>query len=405
MTTPPQANVQQTTPGIQPPQLARQPSWHEKVVMSILAVPQRQWPVLADTDTFATLEYQAKSLVVSSVSFGASAFLFNKLIIGNGLGWSALAGGVAGAMLYQVDKKTVVDLRNNPALGRGSVVVVRIGTVLMALTMAVLMGVFSHQDDIARIQESNAKVTAERMEKSPEYATRLSTQSNALKQAENEVQRLAKLDIDITKAKTELAEAEAELKRELDGAMDPKTGYKRIAERGPRARHWEATANALSAQKAALESERSRLRDPVTRKAEADQKLTALRAEMAEKAQVHERGAARKIQLLFQLLAAEWAAWLTLGFAACIALLPEAMLLRAMIKSKDLLDFNKLISPIEQARQQAIGLKLAAQEKLAIAAGSRPTVVRITTPVKNRLPSQSANDPGIVATDKQDLAA
>jgi hypothetical protein len=263
--------------------LSRNNSWIERWTMPMLEVPQRQREVLSDTSSAITLGFQAKALAFSSVAFGVTSTLFSHSLIGNTLLASLLIGGVSGVALFAIDRQTLIDLRQDPNGGRGKALTVRIATIAMALMMSLLGGVESHKDHIARLQSSKTNCEGTLIMKSSEFFPRVKA-------------------------------TEAELARELGGALNLSNGQSRLAGRGPKAIHWDAERGASTRKTLALQAELHSLGDPGQRQAKAQSTLKTIADEATSKAAIQQQSAAKKLEFHFQLLREEWTAWLSLGY-------------------------------------------------------------------------------------------
>lgn len=373
---------------------APKPTSIARWVMLILCVPERQYAVLKDTATWQSLLHQTIALLVSSVAFAVTSTLFSHSLIGNSLLVSLLIGSAAGVALFFTDRRTLIDLRLNPKGGRGKAWAVRIATVAMAIMMSLLGGVESHKDDIARLQATNAKSAVTLSMKSEEYAPRVKAAESSMAQATNDAARKATLEAALTKARDDVAQAEGELKQELEGGFDFSTGKARIAERGPKAVHWEATREATNRKVMAIQAELLSLGDPSQRQDNAQSALKALEHEATEKAALQQQGPAKKLDILFQLLREEWTAWLSLGYGAALALFPEIMLLHAMARSRYLEDDYAILNQVEQQRFRSLAFRMANQVKAEIASSTKPTVVRVNTPQRKASSAASTNSFG-----------
>ncbi len=339
--------------------------------LRILGIPQRHLEILEDSAGGRAVVFQAFALIVSSVTFLVTTGMYSYVLLGNSLWQSVGLALLAGSVLFAIDRVTLADMRSNPGVGRGKAWIVRLATVFMALMLAILGGVQSHKDDIARIQAANASADAAARLQSPDMMSRVEASSAALRQSEADAKRRAELRRQLTAAQDEVAKAESELSRELGGAFDQATGILRKHGRGPKAIHWEAVRDAARQRALALQAELLTLSDVDERNAQAEASLKSLHEQALHKGQVEQQGAARKVQALFQLLRQEWTAWFSLGYGIALALLPEMLLLRAMARQPAIEEVFAGITPLEHRRTGALIAQRAIAMKAEIAARAR----------------------------------
>jgi len=345
--------------------------WTHVWSLRILGIPQRHLGILEDSAGGRAVVFQAFALIVSSVAFVVTTGMYAYMLLGNALWQSVGLALLAGVVLFAIDRVTLADMRSNPGVGRGKAWIVRIATVFMALMMALLGGVQSHKDDIARIQAANANADAAARLQSPDMSSRVEASRAALRQSQADATRRAELRQQLTAAQDEVAKAESELSRELGGAFDPSTGVKRTSGRGPKAIHFEAVRDAARQRASALQAELLALGDVDAQNAQAEASLKSLQEQALQKGQAEQQGAAKKIDALFQLLRQEWTAWFSLGYGFALALLPEMLLLRAMARQPDLEDVYTGITPLERRRTNALIAQSAIAMKAEIAARAR----------------------------------
>lgn len=342
-------------------------SWIFGWVMRVLGVSKRHRDVLEDSDSDKVLTFQALALIVSSVAFAVTTLLYSMELVGHPWWLALLVSLAAGAVLFAIDRMTMIDLRVNPSSGRGKAWVVRIASVLMALMMAILSGVKSHGDDIERIQTANASAAASRQLQGPTVVAQVAAANSALKQAEADARRQAELRKALTATQDRIAKAEAELARELGGSFDPDSGKQRAKGRGPKALHWESVRDEARQQTSALQAELLALGDVEARLRRANADIKTLQDQALALGHAGQKGAAKKIEALFQLLKDEWTAWFSLGYGIALALLPEMLLLRAMSRSPSLEAVQANLTPLERRRSRALAQQAARAMKEQIA--------------------------------------
>jgi hypothetical protein len=347
--------------------------WHTIFlwVLRILGIPQRHLDVLEDSAAGRALVFQAFALIISSVAFVVTTGMYSYVLLGNSLWQSIGLALLVGAILFAIDRVTLTDMRSNPGVGRGKAWVVRIATVFMALMLAILNGVQSHKDDIARIQAANANADAASRLQSPDMTARVEASRAALRQSQADAQRRDALRQQLTAAQYEVAKAEAELARELGGAFDPSTGVQRVAGRGPKAIHFEAVRDAARQRASALQAELLALGDVDARNTQAEATLKSLQEDALKKGQAEQQGAAKKIEALFELLCHEPTAWISFGYGVVLALFPEILLLCAMARQPSIEEVYTAITPLERRRTNALIAQSAMAMKAEIAARAR----------------------------------
>ncbi len=360
----------------------------DRLVLELMAVPSRHYPVIKDTGSKQTLQFQAIALIVNSIAFSVSTTLFSHVLVGHPLGTSLLIGMLAGGALWSIDRQTIIDLRLNPLHGRGKAWAVRIGTVTMALMLSLLSAVESHATDIARLQAANTRRNLQASLKEDSIAK---TTEFEIDRAKKALTRLDAIKTELTQLNAAATGAAAELKHELEGDYDPRTGHRRIAERGPKARFWQSELDALQEKIKALETEKTSIDNPQGRLADGESKLVDLQKDLG----IEQRGVAKKISLLFQLLREEPASWLSVGYGMVLALLPEIMLWRAMARSQCLEADYQELNQLERRRARALVLQMANQLKAEFAGfGQAEVVVTTAHPARAKSAIQECEDLG-----------
>ena len=327
----------------------RKETWTERWAMPMLGVPKKHFEVLENTGAASKIGFQAVALLVLSVGFALNTWFFGRSLLENDVPASLLMAVAAGFGLFVIYRQTLIDLRLDPKGGRAWAI--RVATVFMALLMSLLTGVETNKDDIARLQAKNRDAEAATALAGTEIAPIVTARQEDLAQATKDVARKALLMVQLTTARNAETHARTNLNFELQGIPSPEG--KRIAGRGAKAIYWEETLGAANQKVKTIQEELDQLQNPAQRQAG---------------------------EGLVQLLKEEWTAWLSVGYAAALALLPEVMMLRAVYLARTLALDCELLIHLEHQHAQAKAVKLAGLMKRELASSTEATVVRVRTP-------------------------
>ena len=316
----------------------RKETWTERWAMPMLGVPKKHFEVLENTGAASKIGFQAVALLVLSVGFALNTWFFGRSLLENDV----------------------------PA------------TVFMALLMSLLTGVETNKDDIARLQAKNRDAEAATALAGTEIAPIVTARQEDLAQATKDVARKALLMVQLTTARNAETHARTNLNFELQGIPSPEG--KRIAGRGAKAIYWEETLGAANQKVKTIQEELDQLQNPAQRQADAHAALKLIKDTAMTEAGLQQRGASKRLEGLVQLLKEEWTDWLSVGYAAALALLPEVMMLRAVYLARTLALDCELLIHLEHQHAQAKAVKLAGLMKRELASSTEATVVRVRTP-------------------------
>ena len=354
----------------------RKETWTERWAMPMLGVPKKHFEVLENTGAASKIGFQAVALLVLSVGFALNTWFFGRSLLENDVPASLLMAVAAGFGLFVIYRQTLIDLRLDPKGGRAWAI--RVATVFMALLMSLLTGVETNKDDIARLQAKNRDAEAATALAGTEIAPIVTARQEDLAQATKDVARKALLMVQLTTARNAETHAKTNLNFELQGIPSPEG--KRIAGRGAKAIYWEETLGAANQKVKTIQEELDQLQNPAQRQADAHAALKLIKDTAMTEAGLQQRGASKRLEGLVQLLKEEWTAWLSVGYAAALALLPEVMMLRAVYLARTLALDCELLIHLEHQHAQAKAVKLAGLMKRELASSTEATVVRVRTP-------------------------
>jgi hypothetical protein len=346
--------------------------------LRLLGVPLRHRTVLEDSESADELIFQAVALIVSTAAFALATFLYSTLLVETPW-WIALPTSLAaGGILFSINRKTLIGLRANPSTGRGKALVVRAGTILIAATMGVLIGVKNNHQDIERILAANASAAASEQLQGSGFAPQMAAAHSALKQAEADLRRQAELLKALTEAQARKAKADAEITRELSGEFDPDTGKERPKGNGAKATYWGTVRDEASQHASVLNAELRSLGDVEARLRQAKADIQSLQDQAMAVGHGGQQGASKKVRALFELLRTEWTAWFSVGLGVVLALLPEMALLLAMARTPSLEADYEHLNTLERRRKKALAIKAARgmKEEIACRAKPRPSANR-----------------------------
>ncbi len=250
----------------------------------IVGMPERHREALSAKNANPKLYFQALAVVTASVAAGFVSFIFSKVVLGNTFLNSFFMGLVMCAVLFVINRQTVIDRRLEPENSAIQLWILRVGTIFMAVVVSLVLALDAYRDDTSRLREADIEKAKVTLINSDEFKDELKLANERVQRAAKAVARAAELTNLLSAANIELATARSGLKNELEGAFDPKTGRRKIADRGGEAIRWEGEILRLEPSISAMESESNQLANSSKNLKDAEQKLEKLKDSITAKA-------------------------------------------------------------------------------------------------------------------------